>query len=492
MRKNIVFVMADQFRYDAISKHDNSYISTPTFDQWINEGYDFTNCYSATPTCIPARASLLSGLSQENTGMVGYEEGANWNFPHQLGKEFANRRYYAKAIGKMHVSNPRKRMGFHHVELHDGYLHATRKSYLRKDRSYISTDDYYNCLKENLGNDADIIDNGLECNSWVAREFNYEEKYHPTNWVVSRAIDFLRKRDTTEPFFLYMSFVRPHSPYDPPRYYFDMYMDELKDIKKRDLSKRARDLGLDKNIDKIDALTGSITERDYRRMLAGYFGSVTHIDHQLNRFMIKLNEYDLLEDTIFVFTSDHGDMLADHNLYRKGFAYQGSTHIPLIVYDPGENIFKKEDMRKKIDNIVELRDILPSLVDFATGEKVENIDGVSVKSLMKKDYDDTNWRKVLHGEHVLGEFSNQFILKLPYKYIWYTQSGIEQLFDIQKDPTEDNNLIDDENYKDIADNLRNILIDNLKEREEGFVKDNKLIKGVKQKPLLSINEKYKD
>lgn len=491
MKNNIVLIMADQFRYDCINAHDNTLISTPTLNQWAKKGVDFKNAYSACPTCIPARASLLSGLSQVSTGIVGYDEDANWNFPQQMGQVFADRGYYAKAVGKMHVNPERKRMGFHHVELHDGYLHATRNINFKVKNAYAYTDDYYKYLKENLGAGTDYIDYGLECNSWVARPFPYEEKYHPTNWAVARAIDFLESRDTEEAFFLKLSLVRPHSPLDPPEYYFNMYMDKFKDFKKENMENWLDKLGLNVEAESIDALSGEIPIDDYRRMLAGYYGSITHIDHQINRFMMAALEHNLMDNTIFIFTSDHGDQLSDHNLYRKGFAYQESIHLPFIVYDPGHNISDADKKVSEVEELVELRDILPSLLDFATGEELSGVDGKSVKSLMIKDQDQVEWRDYLHGEHILGEFSNQFILKLPYKYIWYTQSGIEQVFDLSKDPNEKTDLYDNPAYKEVLDELRGILIEELKDRPEGFVENGRLIKGRKQSPLLPINENYK-
>ena len=490
-KPNIVFIMADQFRFDAIARHGNKLISTPTLDQWIANGFDFVNAYSATPTCVPARATLLSGLSQTSTGIVGYQEGANWNFPNKLGEAFAKRGYYAKAIGKMHVNPPRNRMGFHHVELHDGYLHQTRKSNLKVEDSYQYSDDYLAFIKEQLGSNVDFIDYGLECNSWVSRPFPFDEKYHPTNWVITRAIDFLRTRDKEEAFFLKISFVRPHSPLDPPKYYFEMYLDLLKDLSENDIYKWTKSLGLDNLVSSIDALEGKLPMHEYRRMLAGYFGLVTQIDHQINRFMMAMGEHGLLNNTIFIFTSDHGDQLGDHNLFRKGFAYQSSVHIPLIVYDPGECLMPHASRKSKIEEIVELRDILPSLIDFATGEKLLRVDGKSFKSLMINEENYHKWRNYLHGEHILGKFSNQYIIRLPYKYIWYTQTGDESLFNIDEDPNEIMDLIEDGKFLHIKDELKSLLINELKNRPEGFVENAELICVKEQKTLLPINEKYR-
>ncbi|MDO4432665.1 MAG: arylsulfatase [Aerococcaceae bacterium] len=483
-RPNIILIMADQFRYDAIGAHGNPIVSTPTLNHLIAQGCDFTEAYSATPTCIPARASLMSGLSQVNTGLVGYQEGADWNFPNYLGKAFADRGYYAKAIGKMHVSPPRKLCGFHHVELHDGYLHATRDTTLATAESFQRTDDYLSWLQQQVNFRIDLNDAGLDCNSWVARPFPYEERLHPTNWATERAIDFLDKRDPTMPFFLKLSYVRPHSPLDPPADYFNRYLSALEKMPPAELSEWAQQLGLQVPAEKIDSLYGTLNESDLRYMLAGYYGLVTHIDHQINRFLIHLQEHQLLEDSIIIFTSDHGDQLGEHGLFRKGFAYQGSIHIPLIVYDPGQWIAPKDQLKQQVSQIVELRDILPSLVDFAMEDTLTQVDGRSIKPLMLKQAEVLDWRSYLHGEHLLGRFSNHYILALPWKYIWHSQTGQEQLFDLEKDPNELYDLAHESAYQSQLSTMRQTLIEELRTRPEGFVVDNQLRSGVAQFPII--------
>ena len=481
---NIILIMADQFRYDAIGAHGNSLISTPMLNQMVAQGCDFTQAYSATPTCIPARASLMSGLSQVNTRLVGYQEGADWNFPNHLGKVFADRGYYAKAVGKMHVSPPRKLCGFHHIDLHDGYLHATRNHNLLTKYSYQRTDDYLTWLQQQVSYPIDLNDSGLDCNSWVARSFPYEERLHPTNWATQKAIDFLDQRDPDLPFFLKLSYVRPHSPLDPPEYYFNLYMDRLRDVDVAQIRDWAEQFGIWQPVSGIDSKTGTIPIDEMRRMLAGYYGLVTHIDHQISRFLIHLQEHDQLQNSIIVFTSDHGDQLGEHALFRKGYPYQGSIHIPFIVYDPGECLMPKEDMKSEVNEIIELRDVLPSLVDFATGDQVSQVDGQSIKPLMTRKPVKVNWRHYLHGEHVLGDFSNHYILALPWKYVWYSQTGVEQLFHLENDPQEQRDLVVEEKYQEVVERLRATLIQELMNRPEGFVKNGKLVAGVQQSPVL--------
>lgn len=480
-KPNIVLIMADQFRYDAIHAHGNEFISTPTLDQFVRTGIDFSNAYSATPTCVPARASLLSGLSQKNTGIVGYAEGANWNFPTLLGEAFSSIGYYAKAVGKMHVSPPRKLCGFHHIDLHDGYLHATRNTHKQVRQSYEQTDDYFHWLKQQVNHPIDLNDSGLDCNSWVARPFPYEERLHPTNWATEKAIDFLRWRDPEMPFFLKLSYVRPHSPLDPPSHYFDMYMDIFKEISHEDFSTWAKEMGLEVPVDTVDSLSGTLSMIDYKRMLAGYYGLVTQIDHQINRFLIHLQENQLLEDTIIVFTSDHGDQLGEHALYRKGYPYQGSIHIPFIIVDPGANIAAKDKLKTKVDDIVELRDVLPTLIDLTQPASIPDVDGCSIKPILFKQHTE-EWRDYLHGEHILGDYSSQFILKDDWKYIWFTQTNTEQLFNLKVDPKERQDLSAEEPQQ--VSLLRGLLIDELDGRPEGFVSHKQLVAGRKQKPLV--------
>lgn len=484
-KPNVILIMADQLRYDAIGVHDNLNISTPTLNQFIAQGADFSNYYAATPTCIPARASLMSGLDQRSTGIVGYEEGADWGFPNLLGEVFSDRGYYAKAIGKLHVYPPRKLCGFHHVDLHDGYLHDSRKYSKTVRDTYERTDDYLRWLKRQENHSLDLNDGGPDCNSWVAKPFTQDERLHPTNWVSQQGIDFLDQRDPSMPFFLTLSYAKPHSPLDPPKDYFDQYYNQLLDIPIPKIAGWAKDLGFDHPVEKIDALTGTLGENDLKRMLAGYYGLITHIDHQINRFLMHLQEHEELDNSVILFISDHGDQLGEHALFRKGFPYQGSIHIPLIVYDPGEFITSADNLRSEVDQLIEHRDILPTLVDLISGDELENVDGKSFLPLLKKDqWEKTNWRKSLHGEHVLGQYSNQWILNYPYKYIWYTQTGKEQLFNLQEDPNEMQDLLEEANYLDVVNDLRKELISHLADREEGFVKDNELVKGREQTNLI--------
>lgn len=479
-RPNVVLIVVDQMRADSLSLNSNDkFVSTPTLDMMASQGYNFVNAYSPVPSCVPARAALLSGLDQENSGRVGYEDEVPWHFSNTLPRTFSKLGYQTECIGKMHVYPARNRLGFDHVVLHDGYLHVDRKYDKPYGQQFEYASDYVRFLKESLGHDADMIDDGLNCNSWDARPWPYHEKYHVTNWTVSESIKFLERRDPTVPFFLKMSFEKPHAPYNPPEYYFNMYMDRLPDDIDLHIGNWET---VEDEIPDITAKRGKLKAYDQKRMLAGYLGLVSHIDNQINRFLIALKEFRFDKNTIFWFVSDHGDQLGEHYLLRKGYPYQGSIHIPSFIYDPGDLIAAKNHT---VRQLVKIQDIFPSLVDLATGESVET-DGKSVKQLLFGNYE--GWRTEFHGEHSLGEDSSQYILTDRWKLIWFSVRDEYQLFDMVNDPNEKNNLIDQGKYEPIVKELTGKLIKALEGREEGFVQDGELRQVSLDKIVSTLNK----
>lgn len=477
MKKNIVFIMVDQMRSDCLGIK-NSSIETPILDMMVKHGFLFDKTYSAVPSCIAARASILTGLSPKTHGRVGYMDSIPWNYKNYLAEVFSNNGYHTQCIGKMHVYPERSLCGFHNILLHDGYLHNSRNFEKPFKSQFYCTDDYLYWLKEKKGIDFDINDNGLECNSWVARPWMYEENLHPTNWVVAEGINFLRKKDPTKPFFLTLSFVRPHSPLDPPKYYFDMYKDsEIENPYIGDWEdiNYSNDDGLD-----INCIQGKISEKALKRAKAAYYGSITHIDSQIGRFLQALTEHNCLDNTLIVFLSDHGDLLGDHNFFRKGLPYEGSSKVPFIIYAPSNILNIKTN--KIFNELVELRDIMPTLLDLCDLSIPSTVEGKSVKKIM---FNKGKIHDYIHGEHSLGDLSNQFIVTKDYKYIWFSKTGKEQLFNLKDDEKELYNLSNVPKYNNILTILRNYLIYELKDREEGYVKNNKLIPDKTPKSVLN-------
>lgn len=478
MKPNVVLIMVDQMRSDCIGVSGHPIVETPYLDTMAREGYMFSNAYSAAPSCIAARASLLTGLTPASHGRVGYQDKVPWNYEYTLPGELSKSGYHTQCVGKMHVYPTRNLLGFHNVILHDGYMHYCRNNDNAYRAHWNQCDDYLNWLRKEIGSTADIIDSGLDCNSWVARPWPYEERLHPTNWVVTESIDFLRRKDPTKPFFLMMSFVRPHSPLDPPQVYYDQYINQ--DIPLPPVGNWVNTKDEDKNGLLMNCSEGIINPKALKRARAAYYALITHIDHQIGRFLQALSEYNELNNTIFIFSSDHGDLLGDHNLFRKSLPYNGSASIPFIVYDPG-NLLGGE-RGAVIDKPCEIMDIMPTLLDAAGVDIPDCVEGKSLIPVIKDE--NHEWRDYIHGEHFRKD-PMHYVTNGKEKFIWFSKSGTEQFFDLVADPMELNDLSADPKFEEKINYWRNIMIKELVGREEGYTDGKQLFAGRKSYPTLS-------
>lgn len=472
MKPNVLLIMVDQMRADCLSLLDHPVVDTPNIDQLARDGVLLNNAYAATPTCVPARASVLTGMSQTSTGRVGYEDKVAWNYQHTLPETFAEAGYHTQCVGKMHTYPTRNLCGFHNVVLHDGYMHYNRfKHESLGTELFDQTDDYLPWLRERAGSQVDMTDLGLDCNSsTVARPWNLPEAWHPTNWVTTQSIDFLRRRDPSKPFFLKMSYVRPHPPFDPPQVYYDMYRDlEMPESPIGDWAQQD-----DQEKAGFNPVTGKgiAPKRRLDQAKAAYFALITHIDHQIGRFLMAMQEYGVYDNTVILFVSDHGELLGDHHLFRKSLPYEASAKVPFIISDPGNCLNLEKNIQ--LDEVVELRDIMPTLLDAANLSIPATVEGQSVLDVWR-NHSEQSWREYIHGEHEFGELSYQYITDGKEKYIWFSQTNEEQFFDLQKDPQELHNLMDDPQYTATIDRRRKQLIHELIGREEGYTDGKKLI-----------------
>lgn len=476
---NILLIMTDQMRGDCLGIAGHPDVKTPYLDTLAAQGVLFDNAYSACPSCIAARAALHTGMSQEHHKRVGYQDGIPWRYPHTLAGELSKAGYYTQCVGKMHVHPLRNYLGFHNVELHDGYLHCARYNSVSYRDSQFIADDYFYWLKEEKGIRADVTDTGIDCNSWVARPFPYEEKYHPTNWVTDRSIDFLRRRDPDKPFFLMASYLRPHPPFDAPSYYFDLYKN--KNLTPPAVGDWEDDTLLHQRGRIFNSFTGPADPDLIREAQIGYYACITHLDHQIGRLIMALTEHELMDNTIILFTSDHGEELSDHHYFRKSLPYEGSTHIPFILW--GNSELTGIMPNTVCHQLVELRDVMPTLLDIAGADVPDTVDGFSVLPLACNAAE-TSPREYLHGEHSYGELSNHFIVTEEDKFCWFSHTGREQYFLLSKDPHELHDLIHSPKHQERITYLRSCLIKELKNRPEGFTDGVRLIAGRKYPAYL--------
>ncbi len=473
-RPNILLIVTDEMRGDCMGNAGHPDVKTPYLDSLAQMGVRFPHAYSPCPSCVPARAVLHTGLSPRHAGRVGYQDCVPWNYGCTMAGELTRQGYQTHCAGKMHVYPSRSSMGFCSVELHDGYLHYGRFPGVDYSENQQVSDDYFYWLKNEKGIACDVTDSGVECNSWIARPWPYEEPLHPTNWVASRCIDFLRRRDPRKPFFLMASFVRPHAPYDAPACYFDLY-------RGRPLRKP-----LEGDWDRPDwrhtfgpaynSPTGPEDPELIRQQQIGYYACITHLDHQIGRIWMSLVEHGLRDNTVILFVSDHGEMLSDHCWCHKSLPYQGSIHIPLLIAGPQQYIGRPG---RTSDALASLQDIMPTVLSLAGAPVPPHLDGENLLGAPQRTW--------LHGEHVFRfqNRSSQFIVTRRDKYIWFSQTGEEQYFDLETDPGETCNAIDSPACRQRAALLRSHLAEALAGSEEGYSDGSRLIVGRPPQECLS-------
>lgn len=471
---NIVLIVADQWRADCLGVEGHPAVSTPHLDALARHGWRFTRAYSSCPSCIAARAGLMTGLSPRRHGYVGYCEGVPWRYPTTLAGTLSAAGYHTRCVGKMHVHPHRNLLGYHHVVLHDGYTHYQR----RASEDWSRFDDYLPWLRSKLGDSAaDYADTGLGCNGYAVRPWPHDDALHPMAWVTSEAMGFLQRRDPTRPFFLTVSYHRPHPPLDPPR-------DHLERFRGVPVPEPYIGDWATHSLPVSRGLDSPVPTRSDEIALArrGYYAQIAFLDEQINRLTMALYEQGVLDRTAIVFTSDHGEMLYDHNLVAKTVPFEGSARIPLIVRMPSAEWWSDASPAgSTVDSLVELRDILPTCCELARVAPPEGLDGRSVLPLMRGEVE--GWRSELHGEHVAGaEWSNQWLTDGREKYAWFPQTGRELLFDLAEDPLELHDLAP-ERPRRLAD-WRARLAEALRGRPEGFVEGDRLVVGRPQAATL--------
>ncbi|AFR28556.1 arylsulfatase [Arthrobacter sp. Rue61a] len=472
-KPNVILICVDEWRGDCLSSDGHPYVETPHLDDLARNGVRFSKGYSATPSCVPARAALFTGQSQERHGRVGYNDGVPFHAVHPvtLQGEFRKGGYHTQAIGKMHVWPERSRLDFDDVVLHDGYLHHARQEH---HQNFAMFDDYVPWLRRQpgMGPDAEYFDHGVNCNSIVARPWDKAENLHPTHWIGTQAIEWMHRRDPVKPFFLYLSFHRPHPPYDPPSWAFEQYLNiPAYEPVEGNWEQHWDEHRQDGN---YQASYGRIPDHVVHRARAGYYGLMAQIDLQVNRIKESLADFGLHDNTVIAFTSDHGEMMGDHHMFRKAVPYEGSARVPFIIANSPSA--QQAARGTVVDHVVELRDIMPTLLDLAGLPIPDSVDGESLASIVRGESTGAV-RDVLHGEHVYWGQNLHWLTDGHHKYIWGSGEGTEELFNLDADPQERKNLAQAPAYLGELLSWRQRMVETLKDREEGYVIDGALTPG---------------
>ncbi len=462
-RPNILLITTDQQRGDALSLAGHPVLRTPNLDFIGASGTRFRRAYSEVPSCIPARHVLMSGQSPETVGMLGFyyrNESCPWQPEATLASSLHDAGYQTHLIGKLHLQPQRQRYGFDAMELADGLGGES---------------DYTDWLRQRgVPRHLEPSALGMGSCSWLAKPHHLPEEHTYPAWVIDRALDFIKKCDPTAPFFLNLSIFSPHPPLAPSAAYFEHY-DRL-DLGEPTIGDWVEPFagpahglnptGGEQRVD-LDPLT-------MHRCRTGYFGLIHELDAQLGRLLNALGNQ--LENTLILFTSDHGEMLGDHHLFGKCEPFEGSANVPFLLRLPSPAGKQPDDGPKGsiCDQPVGLQDVMPTLLDAAGVDIPSACTGRSVLPLARGE--SCSWRDALHGEHSgyrTYEEGFHYLVDERWKYIWRSQTGQELLFDLVADPQERHDCGAD---TDLAP-WRLRLAQRLASRPEGFSDGEQLIAG---------------
>jgi len=397
---NLLFVICDQLGLDALGAHGSPDVQTPHLDRLIGRGTTFLESYSTSPVCSPARSSLMTGRMPVETGVISNGRPIHPSRPN-LGQWFGQHGYETVHCGKWHLpgGTPRPDDGFRLLPSRGGY--------------------------------GQIDDT-----------------------VLSHTCDaYIRNAPRDKPYLLVASFLQPHAicysgnhsgnrmPVGLP---YEQIRDELPELPPNHKSRPPAPAALDRIVcDWYD-------DEQWRYYLYLYARMVEMLDADVGRLLDAVEETGQAENTVIVFTSDHGDGRGRHSHVSKWYPYEEAAKVPMVACCPGRVAADTRDA----DHLVSGLDVMPTLCDFAGIKPPEGVKGRSLRPLLEGD--SPEWREFISSEH---HISGRMVRSERFKYVRYPNDPVEQLFDMKADPWEMKNLYQDAQYADVMVDHRKMLDD---------------------------------
>lgn len=433
-RPNILLITTDQQRFDTIHATGNPHIRTPHLNWLADTGITFDNCYTDCPICMPARATIMTGKHAYNHGQLGNTGQRPIQRETSLPALLTAAGYQTRAQGKMHWEPLRCNYGFEHMEiLPDYYRHMAANPHLGYPK-----------------------DHGVGENEMEPVISTVHDSHSLTHWTVDRSIDFLETRDDSRPFFLWTSFAKPHPPFDPCLNYWQLYQNApMPEPVEGDWSQDIADIpGFAEATYMLNNSYRFSPEllRDVRR---AYYACITQIDYNLGLLFARMREMGLFENTLIIFTSDHGEMLGDHHLGAKSVFFEGSAHVPMFMRPPGSSWDPDPRGGSVCNDLVCLADLMPTCLAAAGVEPPDGLelDGLDILALQAGS---------AGREVIIGRCGPQMMVREgDLKYVFCERGGAELMFDIAADPYEQRDLLRAGTHEDAAIRLRTHLVDHL-------------------------------
>ncbi len=432
-KPNILFFLSDQHSQRFLGHNGKSPVNTPVLDSLAEQGVSFVNAYCQNPLCVPSRASLLTGKYSKNLGIYENRHILESNIQ-TLPRVLGDAGYQTCLIGKTHF-NGEQYQGYQQRPYGDLFGQGHQPDYIRTGASW-----------ESESGLEDILDNS----GATAIPLPMTQ----TEICVSESVKWLQcyaDKAKSQPFFLSVNFDKPHFPYRAPDNYFQKYGDnvEMPDYPDDYANTMAVEF-----VKKAFQVNGGWNhygkDREiHKRALAAYCGCVEWIDNAIGRILESLEFLGLAENTIVIYSADHGEMAGEKGAWQKTVFFDSSAKVPLIIKWPGKI---REGVKSEI--LTGLIDLFPTLCEFAQIPVPAECDGVSLAQHLCSN------ANIARNEI----FSESVVLKVPehagcmlreerYKYNYYLQ-GKHELYDVLEDVKEENNLIDCPELEEIAAKMR--------------------------------------
>lgn len=436
-RPHIVLITLDQWRYDAAGFAGNDVVRTPHLDGLAGDGLVFDAAYTSSPLCIPARASLMLGQFGSHFGWQPTERWAEGGAP-TLPRLLASAGYRTSAVGKMHFVPFGQSHGFENMVLCE-----------HGEPEYYENDDYHPWLREQGYTDdfelwqfprnyhlgTDDFRSALQ-----ALPSPLPESAYSTSWIADRAIETIEAHDVAEPMFLWLSFLKPHHPFDPPKPWCDLYDPAEVSLPDTDvgaldrLPEPAREALLSRTAHGAFDLSAMDDDR-LRRIVSYYYATITHVDHHIGRVVAALERRGMADDAAYCVTSDHGEFLGHRGQlfkdHRDTLLYEDLVRVPLTLTLPRRSEGRRVGHRAEP---VQHVDVLPTIADLAGVADDHQRPG---RSLLRPGDPD---RPAL----VESPTGRSAALRLGrFKYVYDPRDELQQLYDLAVDPGERSNLAAD-------------------------------------------------
>lgn len=441
---NIIFIITDQQRYDTINALGFPHVDTPNLDRLVKEGISFDQCHITAASCAPARASLFTGFYPHTTGILKNADSWRRSWIELL----AANDYRCVNVGKMHSYPYHTPLGFHEryvVENKDRYLEEryyfdewdkglrARGLVKQQREQYRTLPDY----RERLG----------------AFEWELPEDTHSDVFVGQMAKWWIETYPKTEPLFLEIGFPGPHPPYDPVLRYAEPYLKRelpLMEVTDEEIASQPpplQQMRIHNTEVDHDSVVHQLnpTHEQRQRQRAYYLANVTMIDEQVGQIIDALDAKGYLDNSVIIFTSDHGDCLTDHGHSQKWTMYDLITRIPMIVWAPN-----KYKGGRTVDALCQQMDIGPAILELAGVEVPAMLEAKSLLPALESE----NWkgRDYLFAEQardgiLQGTDFMTMVRNRDWKLVHFLDEPFGQLFDLKHDPDEVKNLWEDPEHQ---------------------------------------------